>query len=126
MRFHGTHHPTDWRTWYQLEVWRRRRRLQLRFEPLCALCYAKKPRKITPATIADHVKSHRGDWNEFRLGKLQSLCAHCHDSLKKIVDHRGYDPTIGPDGMPTDKRHPVYGTESATRSPADVKPVSSA
>jgi hypothetical protein len=42
----------------------------------------------TPATIADHVESHRGDWSAFLTGKLQSLCARCHDSLKKLHDRR--------------------------------------
>jgi hypothetical protein len=42
----------------------------------------------TPATIADHVESHRGDWSAFLSGKLQSLCAPCHDSLKKLHDRR--------------------------------------
>jgi hypothetical protein len=28
--------------------------------------------------------------------------------LKRRLELRGYDPTIGLDGMPTDPRHPVY------------------
>jgi 5-methylcytosine-specific restriction enzyme A len=99
-------HSPDWRDWYQLERWRRRRRHQLRVEPLCAMCL--KLSKVEPATIADHVVSHRGDWNEFWLGELQSLCKPCHDSRKKVVDLRGYDPEIGADGWPLDQRHPVY------------------
>ncbi len=114
----ATRDPENWRSWYQLEVWRKRRRLQLLFMPLCAECH--KRGKTTPATIADHIESHHGDWNTFRLGKLQSLCSHCHESTKKVVDLRGYDPTIGPDGMPIDLRHPVYGSASA------VKPASNA
>jgi hypothetical protein len=41
-------------------------------------------------------------------GALQSLCAHCHESRKKLVERYGYDKTIGLDGLPTDPRHPVY------------------
>jgi 5-methylcytosine-specific restriction enzyme A len=62
---------------------------------------------VTPATIADHVKSHRGDWNEFRLGALQSLCADCHNSKKRRQDIDGYSAAIGDDGWPTDPRHPA-------------------
>ena len=64
--------------------------------------------RATPATIVDHVKSHRGDWNEFWLGELQSLCKNCHDSSKAVMDHRGFDPTIGADGWPIDRAHPIY------------------
>jgi hypothetical protein len=28
-----------------------------------------------PASVADHVTSHRGDFTAFRLGPLRSLCA---------------------------------------------------
>jgi hypothetical protein len=48
---------------------------------LCAACLAKG--KVTPATIADHVEHHEGDWNRFILGRLRSLCALCH--LEKHV-----------------------------------------
>src|SRR5262249_12406729 len=37
--------------------------------------------RVTPATVADHIESHRGDFNAFRLGQLRSLCADCHNSL---------------------------------------------
>jgi hypothetical protein len=59
------------RRWYDLQVWKTRRRYQRRVEPLCRLCLAEGV--VTPATIADHVVAHGGDWNSFRLGELQSL-----------------------------------------------------
>jgi hypothetical protein len=49
---------------------------------------------------------------KFWTGKLQSLCSHCHESRKKSAEHRGYDRTIGPDGLPIDPRHPVYRNSS--------------
>jgi hypothetical protein len=73
--------------------------------PLCKMCLA---RGVTmPATIADHVDSHRGDWNAFLLGDLQSLCKACHDSSKRQLDIRGCSSDIGDDGWPTDPRHPT-------------------
>jgi hypothetical protein len=39
-----------------------RRRHQLAAEPLCAECI--KRNKVTPATVADHVTPHKGNWNE--------------------------------------------------------------
>jgi|SRR5215468_2783670 len=92
--------------WYSRANWLKRRAYQLRLEPLCAMCKAEG--KITAATTVDHVEPHRGDINKFRLGALQSLCAHCHSSTKAIVEKRGYDPAIGADGWPTDPRHPIY------------------
>ena len=92
-----------WRTWYTLQRWRRRAKHQLRLEPLCALCL--KRGLVTPATIADHDPPHRGNWNAFRLGPLQSLCADCHNK-KWADDFHGYSSAIGDDGFPIDPRHP--------------------
>jgi 5-methylcytosine-specific restriction enzyme A len=92
-----------WRSWYSLQRWRARAKHQLRIAPLCALCL--KQNRITPATIADHDPPHRGDWNAFRLGPLQSLCADCH-SKKWADDFHGYSCAIGDDGFPVDPRHP--------------------
>ena len=87
-------------------LWHRRARRQLQREPLCAMCLA--DGRVVAARIADHVEPHRGDPIKFWNGKLQSLCAHCHESRKKRFEHRGYDNTIGVDGGPLDPRHPVY------------------
>jgi 5-methylcytosine-specific restriction endonuclease McrA len=101
--------PIDrpWRQWYQLEVWRRRRRLHLQQQPLCAFCIERGV--VTPATIADHVVPHRGNWNSFRLGTLQSLCNDCHVRMKHHFDLHGYTSEIGADGWPLDPRHPANG-----------------
>jgi 5-methylcytosine-specific restriction protein A len=64
--------------------------------------------RIVPATCVDHIEPHRGDYTKFRLGQLQSLCASCHNSTKKIIEQRGYDTAIGADGWPLDPRHPCY------------------
>jgi hypothetical protein len=60
------------------------------------------------ATVADHVVPWRGNINQFWLGELQSLCSHCHESTKKFCEKHGYDRTVGSDGLPLDKKHPVY------------------
>jgi 5-methylcytosine-specific restriction protein A len=95
----------EWSHWYKLERWRRLSALQLKREPLCAICAQRGV--VTPATVADHVEPHRGDWNAFVTGKLQSLCRSCHNSIKRTVEIRGYSPEIGPDGWPVDPRHPA-------------------
>jgi 5-methylcytosine-specific restriction enzyme A len=92
-----------WRDWYSLQRWRKRARHQLRTEPLCAACL--KQKRVTPATIADHDPPHKGDWNAFRLGPLQSLCADCHAG-KWAEDKRGYRCDVGDDGLPIDPNHP--------------------
>ena len=99
-------HQRPWREWYQLERWRRIRRHQLRKTPLCEMCL--KLGRLERATIADHIIEHEGDWNLFWTGALQSLCAPCHNSRKRLVNERGYDPEIGEDGWPLDRNHPVY------------------
>jgi 5-methylcytosine-specific restriction enzyme A len=73
--------------------------------------------KVVAARIADHIEPHRNDAVKFWNGALQSLCAHCHESRKKFIEHRGFDKAIGADGMPIDPRHPVRipGAAAQTR-----------
>jgi 5-methylcytosine-specific restriction enzyme A len=100
-------HPAEtlqWKNWYGLNIWKVRRRHQLRVEPLCRMCLAEE--RITPATIADHVVAHGGNWNSFRLGELQSLCADCH-SRKGRAERRGYFDDVGADGLRIDPHHPL-------------------
>ena len=78
---------------YGSEHWRRRAKAQMRQEPLCRMCLANS--KVTPAQVADHIEKHGGNFNKFRLGALQSLCAACHNSTKSIIEKRGYDPARG-------------------------------
>jgi 5-methylcytosine-specific restriction protein A len=95
----------DPKTWYAgSKAWRRRSELQRRLYPLCALCLQ---RGVTrEAQLADHIEPVKGDWLRFRLGKLQSLCGSCHSSAKAYEERRGYRFDVGPDGWPTDPRHP--------------------
>ena len=87
--------------WYCTAGWQHRRRYQLMTEPLCRLCL--EAGRVTPATVADHVQSHRGDFNAFRLGPLRSLCAECHNGLD--ADNRPRSP-VRADGTSSDPRHP--------------------
>lgn len=56
------------------------------------------------------------------MGELQSLCWSCHSSTKQLIEIHGYDPTVGSDGFPIDKTHPIYGNAPATPAapPIDV------
>jgi 5-methylcytosine-specific restriction enzyme A len=93
------------RRWYGRRRWRNRARHQLLIEPLCRFC--KERGLVVPATIADHCVPHRGDWNAFWLGELQSLCGPCHNRAKRYEENRGFRPDIGLDGYPLDPRHPA-------------------
>jgi len=64
-------------------LWHRRARRQLQHEPLCAMCLS--DGRIVAARVADHVEPHHGDSIKFWSGKLQSLCAHCHESRKDTL-----------------------------------------
>jgi 5-methylcytosine-specific restriction protein A len=90
-------------SWYGLQRWRKRAAHQMRTHPLCAQCAA--DGRVTAASVADHNPPHNGDWNAFRLGPLQSLCADCH-GRKRGNDTRGYRSAIGDDGLPIDPNHP--------------------
>jgi hypothetical protein len=97
--------PEDRHDWYKLWQWQKRAHRHLRMEPLCRFCLERG--RVTPATIADHVTPHRGDWNAFLLGELQSLCHACHNRDKRIEEIRGYRLDVGEDGWPLDPKHPA-------------------
>jgi 5-methylcytosine-specific restriction enzyme A len=94
-----------WKKFYGTAAWQKRRALQLRHFPLCAYCLARSV--VTVATVVDHVEPHKGDWNKFRLGALQSLCKLCHDSSKRHVELAGYGIDVDDDGWPVDPKHPA-------------------
>jgi 5-methylcytosine-specific restriction endonuclease McrA len=91
---------------YDKRRWRRRAKLQLAAEPLCAICLRKGI--ITAATAADHVEPHKHDPQKFWFGRLQSLCDRCHNTAKQLEERYGYDLEVGLNGEPTDPRHPWY------------------
>jgi hypothetical protein len=82
-------------------------------EPLCRLCL--EAGLVTPATVADHVEPHRGDFTAFRLGPLRSLCAECYNGLDRNNAPRA---SVREDGTPSDAQ-PAYGdsTSGPPRSP---------
>ena len=58
--------------------WQKARARFLKRNPLCVSCLGVK--KLTPATVVDHMLPHRGDrrlfWDE---ANWQPLCKACHD-----------------------------------------------
>lgn len=99
-------HRNSWDGWYGTARWHRMRAHQLAIHPLCAICAERG--EVVPASVVDHVIPHKGDFDKFVCGKLQSLCKPCHDGDKRVIELRGYSTTIGDDGWPTDRRHPAY------------------
>jgi hypothetical protein len=63
------------KTWYSLQQWKNRRTHQLRIEPLCRLCMEQN--RLTPATVADHIEPHLGDYN--------NLCSESCDPYARLV-----------------------------------------
>ena len=94
-------HRPEVHRWYCTASWARRRAYQLRVEPLCRLCL--EDGRVTPATVADDVTPHRGDYTAFRLGQLRSLCADCHNRLDRTNNPRA---PVREDGTPSDPNHP--------------------
>jgi hypothetical protein len=94
-----------WRDWYQLQRWRKQAKHQLRQQPWCLFC--EQQGIATPATIADHVEPHHGNYSAFWFGKLQSLCARCHSSTKAFAERRGYSHESDANGYPLDAHHPA-------------------
>lgn len=69
-------------------AWQRARDRFLRSHPLCVMCLEEG--ELTPATIVDHIKPHRGDMSLFwDASNWQPLCKRHHDSTKKIIEAGG-------------------------------------
>lgn len=79
--------------------WTRCRSLFLKEFPLCRYC--ERRGRLTPATVVDHVRPHRGDvdlfWNP---DNWQPLCAPCHDSIKQREERSA----VRPGGVAKSKR----------------------
>jgi 5-methylcytosine-specific restriction endonuclease McrA len=103
---------SQWHDWYKTSGWAKRRAYQLRIAPLCKMCLDKG--ELVPARVADHVEPHRGNYNLFVLGALQSLCFDCHDRKKRGAELRGYGSEMDEHGWPTDPAHPTNVRARAT------------
>ncbi len=67
--------------------------------------------QVVAATVADHVRPHRGDLDLFlNRDNLQSLCKPCHDSHKKAQEFNpdGILRGAGLTGRPLDLAHPWH------------------
>jgi hypothetical protein len=89
--------------WYHTQRWRRRAALQLKLEPLCAICLQNG--QVVPATEADHIVPHKGNERAFWYGELQVRILSPERQTKE--EKRGYRTDIGIDGWPIDPRHPA-------------------
>ena len=80
--------------------WQRARTFYLNAHPLC--CYCEREKRVSAASIVDHIKPHKGDealfWDS---GNWQPLCKPCHDTIKAQEERRHRKrPRIGLDGYP--------------------------
>jgi len=62
--------------------------------------------KVTPATVVDHVKPHKGDQQLFwDKTNHQALCKLCHDAHKKRLELSGKVVGCDVNGTPIDPNH---------------------
>lgn len=72
---------------YNSSRWQDLRRYVLNKQSLCVECL--KNNRITPATVVDHIKPHKGNEDLFYdINNLQSLCKSCHDRKTAKEDGR--------------------------------------
>ena len=71
-------------------AWQQARLRFLQAHPLCAMCQAMKPPRVTAANVVDHILPHKGDkelfWDE---SNWQALCAGHHNSDKQMLEKSG-------------------------------------
>lgn len=93
----ATMQPGSWRTDKQTSsdrgygyAWQKARAGYLAKHPLCVMCQAETPPRVTPATVVDHIVPHRGDKTLFwDSDNWQSLCATHHSRDKQREEARG-------------------------------------
>lgn len=70
-------------------AWTKARNAFLSSHPLCVMCLAMKPQRVTAANVVDHIVPHQGDqglfWDE---ANWQSLCRSHHDTEKAEQEGR--------------------------------------
>lgn len=85
--------------------WDKARRTFLAEHPLCVMC--EREGRVTPATVVDHIKPHRGDQDLFwDRANWQPLCKAHHDSAKQREEARGHAQGCDVSGRPIDPAHP--------------------
>lgn len=74
--------------------WTKFRDAYLRKHPLCRHC--ERAGRVEPATVADHIRPHRGDRRLFWLvpSNIQPLCRRCHAA--KGIRENGMQPCAHP------------------------------
>lgn len=115
----------EWHKLYGLKQWTAARRAQLSRQPLCELC--KQQGRIVPATVVNHIKPHKGDWQLFSdPGNLQSVCQPCHDGAVQSYERTGRMRGCDINGHPLSKTPTTDRTGlGAMAHPAWFKPVHS-
>ena len=70
-------------------AWQKARLRFLQSHPLCVMCQAMKPPRVTAAEVVDHIIPHKGDqelfWNE---SNWQPLCFSHHNGEKAEIEWR--------------------------------------
>jgi 5-methylcytosine-specific restriction protein A len=93
-----------YRPFYKTKRWQDIRSAQLASQPLCERCKARG--YIVVATVCHHVDKD-SKATDFYRGPFQSVCQPCHDGDIQSEERLGFSKAIGPDGWPTDDRHPA-------------------
>lgn len=70
-------------------AWQKARARFLQAHPLCVMCQAMKPPRVTAAEVVDHIIPHKGDQELFWLdSNWQALCKPHHDRDKAEQEGR--------------------------------------
>ena len=93
---------------YNSAAWKNARKLQFHRNPICEQNPDERTGRpcTSPATVVDHKKPHRGNWELFMDAmNLQSMCKHHHDKKTATQDgglgNRPKDPNdVTPTGEP--------------------------
>lgn len=87
-------------------AWQKARARFLQAHPLCVMCQAMKPPRVTAAEVVDHIIPHKGDQSLFwDANNWQPLCKQCHDRWKQKLEKSGVSIGCDSSGVPVDPSH---------------------
>lgn len=79
----------EWRRWYKTARWQKLRwSVLVRDNFTCKMCGKVDASK--GGLHCDHIEQHHGNEEAFWAGPFQTLCAHCHNSLKQRSERLGW------------------------------------
>jgi hypothetical protein len=116
----------EWQHLYKSARWRRLREAAIvAAGGCCEWCgvFLTVGNRSDRSAAVHHRTAHKGDLFLFHdPDNLIVTCRRCHNTVGGDHDRLGYSTAVGPDGFPTDPRHPFNRPAATARPPTPGTP----